>query len=221
MNAGRIVSSDGLDIPVEEYERPFREFQVSWSTVLHSLLHEKPYLVGPLARLNLNHDRLPGTVQALLRETGIGFPSRNMFHSIVARAVEIYYALLEAIRLLEPDDGMACTAPPIAPRAGTGFGCTEAPRELLWHRYTTDPQGRIVSARIVAPTSQNQARIEADLRASLESPGLARPAEELRHRAETVIRNYDPCISCTTHFLRFRVEHDGRDSLQIRGRSGA
>jgi sulfhydrogenase subunit alpha len=206
MNEGRIVSSDGLDIPVEEYERHFREFQVPWSTALHSLLHEQPYLVGPLARLNLNHDRLPSAVLDLLRDTGIGFPSRNMFHSIVARAIEIYGSLLEAIRLLDGDDGTACTTPPIAPRAGTGFGCTEAPRGLLWHRYATDAQGRIVSARIVPPTSQNQARIEVDLRASLESHGLARPAEDLRRHAETVIRNYDPCISCATHFLRLRVD---------------
>jgi len=207
MNEGRIVSSEGLDIGVEEYETHFREFQVPWSTALHSLLHERPYLVGPLARLNLNHDRLPDPVQALLRETGISFPSRNMFHSIVARAVEIHYALLEAARLLELDDGPADAAASIAPRAGVGFGCTEAPRGLLWHRYATDAEGRIVSARIVPPTSQNQARIEADLRAALEAHGLARPAEELRQRAETVIRNYDPCISCATHFLRLRVEN--------------
>jgi coenzyme F420-reducing hydrogenase alpha subunit len=80
---------------------------------------------------------------------------------------------------------------------------------LLWHRYTTDAQGRTVSARIVPPTSQNQARIEADLRASLEACGLAQPAETLRRRAETVIRNYDPCISCATHFIRLRIEEAG------------
>ena len=209
MNEGRIISSDGLDIGVEEYEMHFREFQVPWSTALHSLLHEQPYLVGPLARLNLNQDRLPVPVQALLRETGIAFPSRNPFHGIIARAVEIHYALLEAMRLLEPEAGTGGTAASVTPRAGTGFGCTEAPRGLLWHRYTTDAQGCILSARIVPPTSQNQARIEADLRASLESYGLARPAEELRRRAETVIRNYDPCISCATHFLRLRIEAGG------------
>jgi sulfhydrogenase subunit alpha len=107
MNEGRIVSSDGLGIDRGEYEAHFREFQVPWSTALHSLLHERPYLVGPLARLNLNHDRLPEPVQALLRETGIALPSRNMFHSIVARAVEIHYALLEAARLLDSEDGTA------------------------------------------------------------------------------------------------------------------
>jgi sulfhydrogenase subunit alpha len=205
MNEGRIVSSDGLGIDRGEYEAHFREFQVPWSTALHSLLHERPYLVGPLARLNLNHDRLPEPVQALLRETGIALPSRNMFHSIVARAVEIHYALLEAARLLDSEDGTAGAPAPITPRAGLGFGCTEAPRGLLWHRYATDAGGRIVSARIVPPTSQNQARIEADLRAALEAYGLTRPEEELRQRAETVIRNYDPCISCATHFLRLRV----------------
>jgi sulfhydrogenase subunit alpha len=210
MNEGRIVSSDGLDIDIGEYETHFREFQVPWSTALHSLLHERPYLVGPLARLNLNHDRLPDPVGLLLRETGIAFPSRNMFHSIVARAVEIHFALWEAARLLETDDGAAVAPASITPRAGIGFGCTEAPRGLLWHRYAIDAQGRVAAARIVPPTSQNQARIEADLRAALQAHGITRPAEDVRRRAEMVIRNYDPCISCATHFLRVHVENAGQ-----------
>ena len=209
MNAGRIVSSEGLDIPIEEYEQHFREFQVPYSTALHALLHDRPYLVGPLARINLNHERLPEAVHEVLRESGIRFPSRNMFHSIVARAVEIYYALLEAIRILETAGEGPGTIAELQPRAGIGFGCTEAPRGLLWHRYETDAAGRIKAVRIVPPTSQNQARIEEDIRRSLEHLGLSHPEDELRLRAETVIRNYDPCISCATHFLKLKVERRG------------
>lgn len=205
MAEGAIASDQGLDIQVNEYEQHVEEFHVPYSTALHATLHGKPYLVGPLARLNLNLDRLPEPVREVLDRAGIPFPSRNMFHSIVARAVELYLALVEAIRLLEQYRLPQAPFVPVTPRAGTGFGCTEAPRGLLWHRYETDDQGVILRARIVAPTSQNQARIEEDLRASLEHFGLERADDELRLRAETVIRNYDPCISCATHFLRLRV----------------
>ncbi len=205
MNEGRIVSSAGLDIPVAEYQHHFREFQVPHSTALHSLLHDQPYLVGPLARLNLNLDKLPEQVTRAVQATGIAFPSSNMFHSIVARAIEVYYALSEAVRLLEGYEYPFAPYVPVVPRAGVGYGCTEAPRGILWHRYETDEQGLITSARIVPPTSQNQARIEEDLRRSLDAFGLASSDEELRRRAETVIRNYDPCISCATHFLKLAV----------------
>lgn len=205
MNEGRIVSDQGLDVSIDEYEAHFAERQVAHSTALHSLLHGRPYLVGPLARLNLNRDRLAGPAAAALAATGIRFPSGNLFHSIVARAAEIHYALLEAIRILEAYEVPPAPFVEIAPRRGVGFGCTEAPRGLLWHRYETGDGGSIRSARIVPPTSQNQARIEEDLRQSLEAFGLERGDDELRRRGERVIRNYDPCISCATHFLKLSV----------------
>ena len=214
MNAGRIISSAGLDIDIADYEAHFREHQVPHSTALHSLLEGAPYLVGPLARVNLNLDRLPGAVQSVLEETGIRFPSRNMFHSIVARAAETHYALLEAVRLIDTLPAVSQAAVAVQPRAGTGFGCTEAPRGLLWHRYETDADGRIVAARIVPPTSQNQVRIEEDIRLSLERFGLQHSEAELRTRAEKVIRNYDPCISCATHFLKLKLERESRPAGQ-------
>ena len=206
MYGGRIVSSAGLDIAVEAFEDHFEERQVPHSTALHSFLDGRPYLVGPLARLNLNLDRLPAPVAETLAETGITFPSRNMFHSIVARAVEIQLALHEALRILEalPAREPALAAPP-ASRAGTGFGATEAPRGILYHRYRFDDAGRVQEARITPPTSQNQARMEEDARHALECLGLDRPDDTLRFHAERVIRNYDPCISCATHFLQLKV----------------
>jgi coenzyme F420-reducing hydrogenase alpha subunit len=204
MNEGRIVSDDGLDIDAEQYETRFVETHRPHSTALYSHLNGAPYLVGPLARLNLNADRLPPPVAAALARTGLRLPSRNMFDSIVARAAEILLALHEARRLLA---GYRESEPSVVaePRAGSGAWATEAPRGLLWHRYVTEADGRIVSARIVPPTSQNQARIEADLAASLTALGLHHDEETLRLRAETVIRNYDPCISCATHFFRLAV----------------
>jgi len=207
LNDGSIVSDNGLDIAIGDYEGCFEEQQVPHSTALHSLLRGQPYLVGPLARVNLNLDRLPEAVRAKLGATGIEFPSSNMFHSIVARAAEVHYAVLEAIRVLEGYHVPDAPYVPVQPRAGVGYACTEAPRGILWHRYEVDVNGRVVSARIVPPTSQNQARMEQDLRSSLEAFGLDREQEALRLRAETVIRNYDPCISCATHFLKLNIEN--------------
>lgn len=206
MFSGRIVSDQGHDFALPEFEQRVREFQVPYSTALHALLDGQPYLVGPLARLNLNLDRLPAPVRTVLDETGIGFPSANMYHSIVARAVEIYTALWEALRLLEQYRYPHTSYADIELRAGVGFGCTEAPRGILWHRYQSDAQGMIRACRIVPPTNQNQARIEEDLRNSLQSYGFQRSDAELRLRAETVVRNYDPCISCSTHFLQLKID---------------
>lgn len=207
MNEGRIAAEQGLDIACGDFESHFAEHQVAHSTALHCLLNGKPYLVGPLARINLNSDRFPDEVKILLDETGIRWPSANLFHSIVARAVEIYYALGEALRLLDayhvPDQSAVASMPA---KPGIGYGCTEAPRGLLWHRYELDSDGHVISARIVPPTSQNQARIEDDLRSALLDLGLDRPQDELRFHCEQVIRNYDPCISCATHFLDLRLQ---------------
>lgn len=203
---GRIVSSRGLDIDIAEFDSEFKESHAPHSTALHCHHRGQDYLVGPLARLNLNIDLLPASTLKLVQACGMHFPSFNIFHSIVARALEIHAALVESIRLLEayaPTDTPYLEA---APRAGVGFGASEAPRGILWHRYELDDSGSIVSARIVPPTSQNQARIEADLRASLNHFGLDQPEEKIRHHAETVIRNYDPCISCATHFLKLSID---------------
>jgi sulfhydrogenase subunit alpha len=208
LNSGRIVASSGLDIPIEEFEQHFVEHQVPHSTALHAFLEGKPYLVGPLARVNLNIDRFPTAVRGVLADTGITWPSRNMFHSIVARAAEIYFCLIEAMRIIKDYQVPATAYVQVVPRAGTGFGCTEAPRGLLWQRYAMTADGRVAAARIVPPTSQNQARIEQDLRVSITAYGLEHSDAQLRQRAETVIRNYDPCISCATHFLDLRVKRE-------------
>ncbi len=203
---GRLVTSLGHDLDITEYEQHFQESHVPHSTALHAHLDGKPYLVGPLARINLNYTQLPAELRSLLEQLGIRFPSRNMFHSIVARAAEVWLVIDEAARLLGEYRVPETPAVASTPRAGIGFGCSEAPRGILWHRYVTDAQGNVLEARIVPPTSQNQARMEEDLRISLTRFGLERDDAELRLRGETVIRNYDPCISCATHFLRLKVD---------------
>lgn len=209
MNEGRIVSDHGLNISIEEFDVYFKESQVPYSNALHCLLQNKPYLVGPLARVNNCFGHLPVSIHLLLQSLNINFPFRNMYNSIIARAVEIYYCVLESIRILELYEIPDYSFPEIKPKAGEGIGCTEAPRGMLWQNYIFDDKGKVSSARIVPPTSQNQARIEEDLRVSLRQFGLDKDEEALRYFSEMIIRNYDPCISCSTHFLNLSVvEHE-------------
>jgi coenzyme F420-reducing hydrogenase alpha subunit len=203
---GRIASSTGLDIDVSEYEEHFTESHVERSNALHSTLAGVgAYLVGPLARYALNRGELSPTARAAADEVGLGEVERNPFRSIVVRAVETVYAADEALRLIaayEPPDPPFVEA---VPRAGTGHGCTEAPRGICWHRYEVDDEGTILDAKIVPPTSQNQRTIEDDLTGVLRR-SLHLSDDELSHRCEQTIRNYDPCISCATHFLKLDVE---------------
>jgi coenzyme F420-reducing hydrogenase alpha subunit len=199
---GQIISGEGLNQDAEGFGDAFELSQVPHSTALHAHIDGRPYLVGPLARVNLNLDQLPAEVRGSLP---VRFPSHNVFHSLLARAVEIHTAVVECLRLLEGYRRPEAPAQPVRPSAGRAVAASEAPRGLLWQSYRVDDQGRVVSARILPPTSQNLARIEEDLRESIRRLGAEWDEAALRSRAEQVIRNYDPCISCATHFLRLRV----------------
>jgi coenzyme F420-reducing hydrogenase alpha subunit len=163
------------------------------------------YLVGPLARYALSSGRLSPLALEAAREAGLPDVCHNPFMSIVVRAVEVLYAFDEAIRIIEGYEEPDRPAVDVPPRAATGYGWTEAPRGMLWHRYTLDERGTIVDAKIVPPTSQNQRAIEEDLR-ELVMRNLDLADEPLRLRCEQTIRNYDPCISCATHFLTLEVD---------------
>ena len=204
-NEGRVISNRDIDIDIADFDSEFEERHVAHSTALHSSVKRRgAYLVGPMARYALNFDRLPDSVQGLAREARLGPVCKNPFQSIVVRAIEIVYACEEALRLIadyEPPDAAAVR---IEPRAGIGFGCTEAPRGICWHRYEFDGEGTISKARIVPPTSQNQPSIEEDL-AAVAATILDQPDDVIRGRCEQSIRNYDPCISCSAHFLKLSV----------------
>jgi coenzyme F420-reducing hydrogenase alpha subunit len=204
-NEGHIVSNRGLDIPASEYDAHFKEIHVARSTALQSRLDGEAYLVGPLARYALNFDRLSPLAQEAAREAGLGTICRNPYRSIVVRAVETLYAFDEALRIIENYEEPEKPAVPLEPRAGTGYGATEAPRGLLYHRYELEADGTIASAQIVPPTSQNQASVEEDLTNFVEG-FLDLPDKELQHRCEQTVRNYDPCISCATHFLKLDID---------------
>jgi coenzyme F420-reducing hydrogenase alpha subunit len=205
---GRIVSNKGLDIAVDDFEAHFREEHVPHSNGLHCVLEARgAYHVGPLARYNLNHDRLSPLAREAAAAAGLGPECRNPFRSIVVRAVETVYACDEALRLIEGYEPPARPFADAPARAGVGHGCTEAPRGILYHRYRLDGDGLITEARIVPPTSQNQKTIENDLWHFVPRH-LDLPLPQLTWRCEQAIRNYDPCISCATHFLRLTLERE-------------
>ena len=203
---GRIVSDRGLDIAPAGYEEHFEEEHVARSTALHSRLRERgTYLCGPLARYSLSHDRLSPLARDAAREAGLGEECRDAFRSIVVRSVELVYASDEALRLIDAYEEPDAPFVEVDPVAGTGFGVSEAPRGLLYHRYRLGGDGTILDAKIVPPTAQNQRAIEDDLRAVVGRYAQL-DDEGLRNICEQAIRNYDPCISCATHFLDLTVE---------------
>lgn len=214
VDEGRIVSTSGLDIDAGDYERHFVERHVPWSTALQSVMlpDARPYLVGPLARVNLCHDRLPPAARLAAESCGLDFPLRLSSQSIVARAIEIVAACEEALAIARSAEAdIAPCRVHWEPRPGAACHATEAPRGLLWHRYEIGGDGLIAGAAIVPPTSQNQGMIEADLKAML--PGVLDLDDAAATLAcERVIRDYDPCISCATHFLRLDIDRrpDGR-----------
>ncbi len=206
MNEGRLVSSRGLDADVDAYDEHFVESHVARSTALHSAKSGGGlYLCGPTARYNLNADRLSPAARDAAREVGLEVPITNPFRSILARTVETVHAFDEAIAIVEAYEPPDRPAVEVPTGAATGRAVTEAPRGILYHRYRTNAEGLIEDAKIVPPTSQNQPAIEADLRA-LAPDLLALPLDAATRRAEQAIRNYDPCISCSTHFLRLVIE---------------
>jgi coenzyme F420-reducing hydrogenase alpha subunit len=208
MNEGRVVSSSGLDIAFEEYEQYFEERHMPQSTALHSVMlpEEKSYLVGPLARINLCFDQLSPTAKRAAEACGIAWPSRNNFQSIAARAIEVINAYEEAIAIVKQYNAEPATSRvPYDPKPGVGCHATEAPRGLLYHRYRIGDDGLIAEAKIVPPTSQNQGQIEDDLRTYV--PRVASYEDTVATRkCEHLIRNYDPCISCSTHFLKLTLD---------------
>jgi sulfhydrogenase subunit alpha len=209
LHRGRLVSSAGLDVDIACFPDHVVERQQEHSTALHAHLRDGgTYLVGPLARYALAGDLLTPIARGAARAAGLGEVERNPFRSIVVRAVETVFAFEEALRLVdgyvEPDRPHV----DVPPQEATGHGATEAPRGTLYHRYSLGRDGTIRSATIVPPTAQNQAAVEADLAAFVQA-NLDLPDDELRARCEQVIRNYDPCISCATHFLDLTVDRGG------------
>lgn len=206
VNRGEVRSAAGRAFPMSAFEAEIEEFQVPHSNALHSRFRGGgPYVVGPLARVSLNSDNLlPPALQAAER-TGLGFPETDMFFSAAARVVETAHALAELEILIERYVQPEVAQVPVEPRAGRAHWITEAPRGMLYHSYEVTSDGTIAEAKIVPPTSQNLSHMESDLRAFVPS-ALHHNDLELVRLCEEIVRNYDPCISCATHFLTLDID---------------
>ena len=209
MNEGRIVSNRGLDLSVERFIDTIQEYQVDYSTALHSGIKRDgavhPYTVGPVARLSLNHEKLPDEIKDVLKKTDVLTPPQNISMGIVARAAEISYAFYESIRIIREYEEVEEPFVLHEPRAGTAVWATEAPRGTLIHRYDLDEKGCVSSCTIIPPTSQNLAAIEGHLLEFVRS-NIERPPDFLRKEAEKIIRDYDPCISCSAHLIEVKID---------------
>jgi coenzyme F420-reducing hydrogenase alpha subunit len=205
LESGTVTTSDGDAFPAREFPAHVVEHQVPHSTALHATFDGRRYLTGPLARYSLNSASLSPVARQAAAAAGLGEICRNPFRSLLVRAVEIVYAIDEAVRLIgeyEPPEPAAVAVPP---RRGTGHGVSEAPRGLLYHRYEIDDDGLVGEATLIPPTSQNQAAIEDDLRRVV-AANLDLDDAALTGLCERTIRNHDPCISCSAHFLDLTVD---------------
>ncbi|HBX69299.1 MAG TPA: Ni/Fe hydrogenase subunit alpha, partial [Chloroflexi bacterium] len=204
---GEILSSKRGVTPIEKFEEMFPEQHVRHSNAIHCHTAEgEPYIVGPLARLNLNAAQLGPAATAIIAEVGLELPLTNPYKSLIARAIELVEVYELAIHLVEAYHPQGLSHPELKLQAGSGAAVTEAPRGLLYHQYAINAQGFIQHAHIIPPTAQNLARIEADLW-QLAPEVIDLPQAEASLACEHLIRAYDPCISCATHFLRLTIEH--------------
>lgn len=206
--SGDILSSSGKITSVNDFEKEYIETHVRHSTALHShTVSGATYLTGPLARLNLNFQQLRPEASQIIEEIGLELPIRNPYKALLARAAELVQVCAEAIDLARAYQPQGPSHVDVRPSSGEGYGATEAPRGLLYHHYVLDDTGCILHARIVPPTAQNLARIEADLW-KLVPKVLDLPQTEATLACEHLIRSYDPCISCATHFLTLEILQD-------------
>jgi len=203
---GDVWSSKGSKLTTAEYETRYIEEHVKHSNALHSHTSEGGhYLVGPLARLNLNHEQLLPAAQKALKDARLKLPLKNPYKGLIARAIELVHFYEEAINLIQAYKPEGPAHVELKLKAGEGCGMSEAPRGLLYHRYKIDEKGLVKFAKITPPTAQNLPRIEQDLFAL--APKLMKmDQEKATLTAEHLVRSYDPCISCATHFLKLKIE---------------
>lgn len=200
---GDIGSTDTEErVPVREFERVVNEYVVPQSTAKWTRWHRDAYAVGALARFNLNADQLMPMAAATAKQFGLKKGCCNPYWNSVAQVVELVQVIERSLELIDERlaAGITPERPSVVPKAGTGVGCVEAPRGILFHKYTFDEQGRCVSANISIPTNQNHGNIQKDFESLLPAI-LEREQDEIRLLMEMLVRSYDPCISCSTHYL--------------------
>ncbi len=201
---GDLKSSDGWIIKPEDYLSKINEKVVEHSTGKHCWASRDSFMVGSLARTNNNFEQLSDNAKTYAQELGLGYPCYNTYMNNIAQFVEIVHSIDDSIRLIDEileeglDEDKAMVE--VKPKASRGVGLVEAPRGSLIHDYTYDADGKVMKANLIIPTNMNYVNIEKDLEALV--PNIIEKTEdEIRLACEMMIRAYDPCISCSTHFL--------------------
>jgi coenzyme F420-reducing hydrogenase alpha subunit len=200
---GDVVNSDGRRIARSGFDNYLHYVQIPHSHAEGYRFSDtgEDYLVGALARLNLNRDILHPQTKGDAETALSAFPSNNVYHNNLAQAIEILQCVddaLDILRTLEVADEKSVRVPA---KEGSGVGIIEAPRGLLYHMANVNEEGLIEDYDVIVPTAQNQINIENDLRDYF-NENLDRDEETLRVNAESIIRAYDPCMSCATNFLK-------------------
>lgn len=200
---GDVVSDHGLHVKPEDYREMIQEYLEPYSTAKFAVREGKEYYLGALARMNNSWDAVAPDIKEIVKKSKVKFPSQNPFHNLVAQAVELAHWIDLAVKLV---DGVEFKPEPIldiVPKAGTGTGITEAPRGLLFHTYEFDENGVCTRADIMTPTSQFLRTQELDVRSYIQQlldEGASK--EKIIFETEKLIRAYDPCFSCSAHFLK-------------------
>ena len=219
MNHGNVISNRGINTPMAGFLTLVRESQVKHSTALHSNIRkdglESTYLVGPIARVNLNAEKLPAEITATMRKCGITLPIINTRMGIIARSIEVSYALHEAMRIILAYEAPSAPSVRFEPREGEATWITEAPRGILIHRYELDHGGYVKDCTLIPPTSQNLAQMEIDLRDFIQNH-IDKPVEFLKKESEKIVRSYDPCISCSVHLVVLDGSKRGKPPYGVR-----
>ena len=196
-----VITSGGESFPVQDYKGRTNEYVVGHSNAKHSRYKEKPFMVGALARIILNGNRLKGKAKQALKDSGIPLSTNNILYNNLAQAVELVYALERAVeicQILISEGIREEKLPDIKVKSGSGTGAIEAPRGTLYHSYTLNDKGYIQEADVITPTAQNLSNLEKDPYATANSL-VDVSGEELRFNLEMIARAYDPCISCSVH----------------------
>jgi coenzyme F420-reducing hydrogenase alpha subunit len=198
---GKVKSSTGLSVEDERLTEHVHERVMPYSSAKQASLGKRDMRVGALARINLNQKALEPAAREIIAELGLKFPSHRIFDNNLAQAIELLHLIDSSIGLLKGFRPMKEAVPEIRPCDSEGIGVTEAPRGTLYHEYKFDQNGIVQRANIIVPTNQNAHTIESDLVEFIPSL-LDLQQESANLEIEKLVRAYDPCISCATHFLR-------------------
>jgi sulfhydrogenase subunit alpha len=203
---GVIGSTDTGKHPVSEYQKIVNEFVVPQSTAKYARHARESYMVGALARFNLNSRKLSPIAMEWAERFGIKSMCNNPFMNNVTQFIELVHSKEESIRIIDSllSKGLKNERrPEVKSRAGRGVGAVEVPRGLLFHDYTYDHMGTCTKANCIIPTNQNHNNIQKDLE-SFSPTLIQKPEKEIELGLEMLVRAYDPCISCSTHLLNVR-----------------